>query len=220
MSLTVQSIVNSVSSDIRGVLAPSGNDATRITDWVDRIHKDCLHSSIYSYLNIFSTSISTVVGTQSYVLTPTNIRRIVGVYDATRDRILFPIERATSPVSQVEKQEPDPGQQGGYSTKWGMPPMSALALQSKQPEFYRHLGGSNSLVFYPIPQAVLTLNVSYEQQVVSLVELTDPLVLPEDAKDIIVAGTNYLANIYLKRAEEAQAWGQIYTQLKAGMSLV
>lgn len=224
MSLTVQSIANDSYTDTRQVIGVSSADLTKFTTWVDRIHKDCLHSSVYSYLNIATTTFITVAGTGSYTLTPTNIRRILGVFDFTKQRILFPVERATSPVSQVEKQEPSPGQQGAHAQTFGMPATSPISLQAGQPAFFRHIG-AQQLNLYPTPGTsagggVFQINVSYEQQVVTLVNSTDTLVIPEDGRDMVVAGVNWLANIYLKRAEEAGAWLQIYQALKLGQSLV
>ena len=218
MALTVASIAQDSANDVRNVLDPVAN-LNLFTMWIDRINKDCLHSSVYSYLNITTTSFNTVVGQNSYILTPTNIRRILGVYDFSRQRILFPIERATSPVSQVEKQETNPGQQGSPSQVFGTPAQSPISLQVAQPGYFRHLG-AQVLNLYPTPQAVIQLNVSYEQQVATLVNPTDPLGVPDDARDMIVAGVNFHANMYLKRPEEAQVWASFYNTLKHGESLV
>lgn len=217
MSLTVAGIAQDSANDVRNVLDPVVN-LNLFTAWIDRINKDCMHSSVYSYLNITTTSFNTVVNQNSYSLTPTNIRRILGVYDFTRQRILFPIERATSPVSQVEKQETNPGQQNSASQVFGTPAQSPISLQVAQPGYFRHLG-AQVLNLYPTPQAIIQLNVSYEQQVVTLVNPTDILGIPEDGRDMVVAGVNYLANMYLKRPEEAQVWMQFYTMLKHGESL-
>lgn len=216
MSLTVSSIQSDVSIDVRQVLTATDS---KLIGWIDRIHKDCLHSSVYSYLNRATTSFSTVIGQQQYALAPTNIRRILGMYDQTRNRILFPLERITAPVSQVEGQEPSPGQQGSPSTKFGPGVISATSLQSGQPEAFRHIG-AQTISLFPIPNQVLNIGVSYEQQVVTLVNPTDVLVMPEDSRDMVVAGVNWLANAFLKRNDEAGAWMQAYQSLKTGMSLV
>lgn len=216
MSLTVSGIQNDVSIDVRQVLAATDS---KLIGWVDRIHKSCLHSSIYSYLNVATTSFNSSVGVGSYTLTPTNIRRILGVFDFTRSRILFPIERATTPVSQVEKQETNPGQMGSAQIEFGMPLVSPISLQAGQPGYFRHIG-AQQLNLYPTPQQALQINVSYEQQVVTLVNPTDVLVIPEDGRDMVVAGVNYLANAFLKRQEEAQMWAQVFTALQKGESLV
>jgi hypothetical protein len=219
MALTVQSVANDAYTDLRQVIGISTPDLTKFTPWVDRIHKDCLHSSVYSYLNVATTQFNTVAGQTGYALTPTNIRRILGVYDFTRQRILFPVERATTPVSQVEKQETNPGQQGAPPQTFGMPAQSPISLQVAQPGYFRHIG-AQQLNLYPTPQAPLQINVSYEQQVATLVNPTDVLLMPEDARDMVVAGVNYLQCTYLKRLEEAQIWASIYSALKKGESLV
>lgn len=216
MALTVSSISNDVSIDVRQVLVPTDS---KLVGWIDRIHKDCLHSSIYSYLNLGTTNFNTIVGQNSYALAPTNIRRILGVFDPVRSRILFPIERATSPVSQVEKQETNPGQQGSAAQQFGQPGVVPMSLQSSQPGYFRHIG-PQTLNLYPVPQQILQLNVSYEQQVATLANPGDVLLIPEDGRDMVVAGVNYLANVFLKRMDEAQVWAQIYSALKKGESLV
>lgn len=216
MALTVASISADTSIDTRQVLLPTD---PKLAGWIDRVHKDCLHSSVYSYLNIATTSFSTVASQQQYSLTPTNIRRILGMYDQTRNRVLFPIERATSPTSQVEKQEPGAGQASGPDTKYGQGFTRALSLQSGQPEYFRHLG-AQTVSLFPIPIQVVNIGVSFEQQVVTIVNPTDQLLIPEDGRDMVVAGVNWLANAFLKRVDEAQAWLQIYQSLKTGVSLV
>lgn len=215
MALTVQTVANDVAIDVRQVLAATD---PKIIGWVDRIHKDCLHSSVYSYLNIATTSFQTVVAQQQYSLSPTNIRRILGMYDQSRNRIIFPIERATSPTSQVEKQEVGPGQSGAPDTKYGPGFTRALSLQSGQPEYFRHIG-AQVVSLFPIPQQVLNIGVSFEQQVQTLSLPTDVLIIPEDGRNIVVCGVNFLANAFIKRTEEAQAWLQLYKELKTGMSL-
>lgn len=216
MSLTVSGIQSDVSIDVRQVLSSTDS---KLIGWIDRIHKDLLHSSVYSYLNIATTSFATVTGQQQYTLTPTNIRRILGMYDQTRNRILFPIERATSPTSQVEKQEPSPGQASGPDTKFGQGFTRALSLQSGQPEYFRHIG-AQVVSLFPIPNQVVNVGVSFEKQVVTLVNPTDVLVIPEDGRNLVVCGVSWLANVFLKRTEEGAAWLQTYKELKLGVTLV
>lgn len=223
MALTVAGIASDSSIDVRQVLLATD---PKFIGWVDRIHKDCLHSGVYSYKNLQEDSVITVPGTGSYALQNANIRRVVTVYDRTRDRMLFPIERATAPINQLEKQEPSPGQQGSPQTKFGPGQVSALSFQSGQPEYWRHrppnpaFGPNDILVLFPTPKQVLTLAVSEEVQVSTLVNFTDTLIIPEDARDMVVAGVNWLTNAFLKRNEEAQAWLQIYQALKTGQSLI
>ena len=214
MALTVQTVVNQASFDIRQVLGTAGNDLTIFTNWVDRVHKDCLHSSVYSYLNTSGQNVITTSGFSQYPLTG-SIRRILGVYDRVKGRLLFPIEKASAPVTMVEKQEINPGQQSQFQ----LPQAQPLQLQLGQPVFYRHLTSSNFLTLFPTPLQTTTLEVAAENQVVTLVSPSDTLVIPEDGVDMVVAGVNFYSSMFLKRAEEAQVWMQLYTALKKGESL-
>jgi hypothetical protein len=58
MSMTVQDIVDSSSTDFRSVLANTGADAGLFVSWVDRIHKDALHTSIYNPLTQVVATVS------------------------------------------------------------------------------------------------------------------------------------------------------------------
>lgn len=49
MALTVQNIIDAVSLDARQVLGTTGGDATILLDWVDRIHKELLRKSRWSF---------------------------------------------------------------------------------------------------------------------------------------------------------------------------
>jgi hypothetical protein len=216
VSLTVASISSDSSIDVRQVLLPTD---TKFAGWIDRINKDCMHSSVYRYLNLGTNSFTTVPGQGGYsLLGNSSVRRIVGVQDLTRNRILFPVERATSPVSQLEQQEPNPGQQGSSALQFGAPLVSPISMQAGQPGYFRHVGSFLNLI--PIPTAALLIGYSFELQVATLINPTDILPIPEDGRDMVVAGVNYLANIFLKRMDEAQIWAQIYESLKQGKSLV
>lgn len=229
MALTVNSIGTDVSLDLGQILAP---ESPKFIGWVDRIHKDCVHSSVYGPLIVSRQALTTVVGQSLYTLLPTGgvtgagpgIRRILGVYDATRNRILFPIERATSPVSQVDKQEPSPGQQGSPEREFTTPLASPISLQAGQPGYFRFFPNAvpapPAISLIPTPAAPLSITVTYELQVVTLTSSSSVLLVPEDGRDMVVAGVNWLANLFLKRNAEAQAWLQIYQALKTGQTLV
>ena len=226
MSLTVQSIANDSNFDVRQAIGTGAGTPIQVyAGLIDRIHKDCMHSSVYEWINRGFVAITTVPGQSFYEFNfLPGLRRILSVYDRTRDRLLFPIERATSPVSQVDNQELSPGQQGSAQTKYGPSNISALSLQSGQPEYFKlTLGGISAtyrINLYPTPRQVLTLNITGEAQVATLVNPTDILLVPEDGRDMVVAGVNYLVNLLVKRMDEAQTWAQIYERLKRGESLV
>lgn len=215
--MTVQDIVTSVSIDTRQVLLANGDDATTIINWVDRVHKDVLHSSLYINQNLATTSIGTSIGSTSYTLTPaTPIRRIVGIYDSTFNMSLSPADvdlDIPSPVAVTVNEQA------------GRPP---AAVNNPFPYQAYHFGGTpeyfrfiapTTLLIRPAPASaafVSNLNIVYEQLVNNLVNLTDTLIVPDDGKDVMAAGVNWLAMAYIGRPQEAASWFQLYQQLKGG----
>jgi hypothetical protein len=89
MALTGNTIIQSVSYDVRQVLGTAGTAQTLLMDYVDRVQKDILHNSFYRTLAQAVTTVTTVPGTGNYTLSGTSppIRRFMFVYDRTRDRI-------------------------------------------------------------------------------------------------------------------------------------
>lgn len=213
--MIVQDIVNAVSKDTRQVLNASGADANAIIDWVDRTHKDVLHSSVYVNQNIANTSINTTVGVASYTLSPpTSIRRIVSVYDATFNMSLTPadadLDKPTPVAARVEEESGKPFNGTAF-------PYQAFKLGGT-PEYFRFIAPA-TLVIRPAPAStgyLSTLNVVYEQLVPTLVSLTSTLTVPDDGKDMVVAGVNWMAFAYIGRQQEAASWFQLYQQLKQG----
>jgi len=212
MALTVQNIVDSVSNDMRKVLSNSGADATLMIDWVDRIHKDALHSGIFSFLNVTAITQATSAGTGTYALSPTDIRRIIQVYDRTFDRVLLPIRQLT-PLPQRDQSDHE-------GADYDKGPALARTM-GKFPEYYDLLGTVTFRIF-PAPTVAAfasTLEIYYEKHVVTLTTLAGTLVVPEDGKDMVVAGVNFMAASYLKREDEAKQWFGIYEKLKKGESV-
>lgn len=213
--MTVQDIVNSVSIDTRQVLLPSGNDANVILNWVDRVQKDVLHSSLYVNQNLATVQVTTSVGVNSYALPITlPIRRLVSVYDLIFNTSLTPVD--------VDLDQPSPtaarvDEEAGRPAAQAPLPHQAYKFGGL-PEYYRFIA-PNNLVLRPAPPSapwVSTLSVTYERQIATLVNLSDPLIIPDDGKDVVCAGVNWMAFTYIGRQQEAMSWFQLYQQLKAG----
>ena len=214
--MTVQDIINAVSTDTRQVLLPSGNDAEVILNWVDRVHKDVLHTSLYVNQNLGTTQATTTVGTNAYTLSPTtSIRRIVSVYDLTFNLSLNPAD--------AELEGPPPTGSQAADTQ-GKPVQTTAPFPHQAykfggtPEYFRFIAPA-TLVIRPAPPATAytsTLSVVYEQLVATLTNLTNELIVPDDGKDVMVAGVNWMAMAYIGRSQEAMSWFQLYQQLKSG----
>ena len=213
--MTVQDIVDAVSIDTRQVMLPSGSDANVMIGWIDRTHKDVLHSTLYVNQNLNTTSVTTVAGQFTYSLTPpTGIRRIVSVFDTTFNMSLTPSDAELNLPTPIQARA-DEGQ--GHPAMVQPQPHQVYKFGGT-PEFYRFLA-PNSLRVRPAPLTsayTSTLNITYEQLVQTLSNLGDALIVPEDGKDIVVAGVNWLAMAYIGRTQEAMSWFQLYQQLKSG----
>jgi hypothetical protein len=90
------------------------------------------------------------------------------------------------------------------------------------PEFYR-MFGTNTLSIFPAPATstyAVSLEVQSEGQVTTLTGLSDTLVVPEDGKDMLVAGVNAIAFDYLQNQERTAFWMQTYEKHKAGVPVL
>jgi hypothetical protein len=208
-------VVNAVSIDTRQVMLPSGNDANVILNWVDRVHKDVLHTSIYVNQNLGTTQVTTVANTNAYTLSPSNIRRIVSVYDLTFNLSLNPADAELEGPPPIGSQAAETqGRPIQTSAPW---PHQAYKFGGT-PEYFRFIAPT-TLVIRPAPPSAAylsTLSVVYEQLVSTLLSLTSQLTVPDDGKDVMVAGVNWMAMAYIGRPQEAMSWFQLYQQLKAG----
>lgn len=210
--MTVQDIINSVSNDMRQVLSNTSPDTAILIPWVDRIHKDVLHTSLFNYFNHYMTTISVVDGTSAYTMSYGGSpapRRLLSVYDRTFDRVLLPYESLGLPSVKADAETGEPE---------GIPkPMLTAATMEQWPEYYKRLG--NTLILFPAPQKTAfngTYEIYYEGEVATLVNTTDTLVVPNDGIDLVVAGVNSLAASYLKNPEDTTTWNQKYESMKAG----
>lgn len=212
--MQVQDIINATSNDVRQVLS-SVTDTSVIIPWVDRVQKDALHTSLYNYLLQNVATINVVQGTSSYTVTtsPNTIRRILLVYDRTFDRVLLPIDNVDFPAAKadaVANQQTSPNP---------MPMLTATTMQ-QWPEYYRRENGTGqNIIIFPAPQKSAfngTYEVHYEANAPDLANTTDALTLPNDAKDMVVAGVNALACAYLHLDNETQFWTTLYEQMKKG----
>jgi len=210
--MLVSDVLADTVNDIRQVLNAT-TDAGILIPWVNRIQLDALHTGLYNSLIQGVATIAVVQGTSSYTVstTPNAIRRILMVYDRTFDRVLLPIDNIMYPTA---KSDATPGQQPLQIPE---PLLSAKTMQ-QFPEYYRR-EGTNTLIIFPAPQKTAfagTYEIHYEMQAPALTATTDTLLLPNDAKDMVVAGVNMLAVSYLKLDQDVPYWTQQYEMLKKG----
>jgi hypothetical protein len=211
--MVVQDIVTACSTDFRQVLASSGPDANIFISWVDRIHKDALHTGVYNPLTQLVSTISVVSGTSAYTIDVGGgaVRRIQLVYDRTFDRILLPVESLSYPTKEEDSSSP---------TQPLQIPKALLTAQTMDqwPEYYKR-EGATGLILFPAPQKTAfngTYEIHYEMQVAALTALSSTLVIPDDGIDMVTAGVNVYVAQFLHLDTESQYWSQQYEALKRG----
>lgn len=214
--MQAQVIVNNSSIDFRNVLSNSSPDSALFLSWVDRIQKDALHTSLYSYLLSTVAPISVVSGTSTYVIPTTNgaIRRIEMVYDRTFDRLLLPVDSVSFPTNL--------GAQDSVRQPLQIPQeMLTAELNSEWPKYYKFTLGGVNLTLFPAPQKAAfdsTYEVYYTMQAPDVTTLSQTLLLPDDAEDLVTAGVNAYVAQFLHLDTESQYWSQQYEMYKKGVT--
>ena len=146
----------------------------------------------------------------------TSIRRIVSVYDSTFNMSLKPADADLDQPSPTAANA-DENQGRAVSAAVVGSPHQAYKFGGT-PEYFRFIAPATLLV-RPAPASagyLSTLSIVYEQLISTVNNLETELIVPEDGKDIMVAGVNWLAMSYIGRPQEAMSSFQLYQQLKAG----
>lgn len=213
--MTGDDIIQQVSYDVRQVLATTGTPATILMNYVDRVQRDLLHTTFWASIIRNVTTVTTVVNTPNYAISADpSIRRVLLVYDRTRDRVLAPFEVILNPASEMAEPGTEHLTAQQSETVVGPLQLKRLKTQSSIPEYYRFASGV--VYFFPTPQQVCTFELHYNSQVPIVNDPTVTLTIPDDAIDTMTAGVNYLANLFLSRMEDTKFWNQLYMQLKKG----
>ena len=206
-TLTAQDIVDCSSQDIRKLLASSGTDAPILVDYVNRISLDIMRSQRWRFLLSPVKTFNTVADEPDYFIGSgappagstntglglTSVRAIKAdsVIDGTNNILLHPSE---------EKPILDAFNDSGHPKIWRLDQDTSTVLN-----------------LYPPPDGVYAIEFRYYEQFNVVDELTDNLQIPEDYKDVMCAGVNWLASKYLKQDSDAQHWFSVYQQGKVSM---
>lgn len=155
-------------------------------DWINEAIQDIHHRSKLIYLHVEDT-LDTVASQQDYnfsdltnVITNSEVMTILYIRDQTNDISLCEISYA-----ELYDIIPDPENEGTSN-----PTNYAIKDQT--------------ILLYPTPDSVITLNVDYKKRSTDLSSDSDIPDLPIDWTDIILIGAEARGLRFLKRAEWAQ----------------
>lgn len=224
MALLVSDILAATSNDVRALLSNT-SDSSVMIDWVNRINKDVMHQSVYNNLLQAVAAGTYTAGSTSLTVTLTNSRRVLAVFDKVWNRPLIPLERSLSPTPSGEQSGPmtGPASFDRYEKQRRPNQIVNVELRTSDsttyalvglpypwPEFYTAPGTSSVYVF-PAPISTTSgADVLYEKDTTNLTATSSTLDVPDDGKNVVVAGVNMTAFAYLKRMEDAAFWQKEY----------
>lgn len=205
--MTGQDVVDAVSSDIRGVLSNSGSDANKILGWVERVHKELLRTSRWKFLLSDVKTFNTVVGEDLYYIgagSPPSGATNTALVLADVEFI-----KARSVVDRTNNKR---------LAKTDEKPLGDIYSQNNRPTLYRYDSAlPDTLQLLPPADGVYAIEFRYYKTRTPISALATVLQVPDDYKDIVIAGVNAFACLFLKKFDEAGPWRQIYQDGKRQM---
>lgn len=220
MALTVQAVIDDVSDELDSLIdgsSGSGAAFNLLVRWVDQTHKDLLHTGLFKHMLRTSTTVTSVAGTRSYTITPTNIRRVEAVYDNASEQFLSPLENVFPGLASVDDL-PRATRQVGLEHRASTPYPQYYWLQTIVTT------GTNAHTLHLLPppygaENAGTVTVYYAKAASTVSAGATALDIGEDGRDAIVAGVLARAFSFLYIEEKAQFWARRYEELKYGERL-
>lgn len=211
MATTVQNVIDVVSQDIRQLLASSGSDATILIDYTNRVSLELMRRSKWRWLLSATQSFSTIAGTANYFLgsgaapvgSASVSLNLTDLYAIQENSV---VDRTNSNRLACFNDKP-------------VNPVLDDSTSTGRPLLYRNdlQDGAYVLNLFETPDGVYTIEFRYHKTRIPLTTAGQSLQIPDDYKDIVVAGVNRLACIYLKLPDEAQTWDALYRSSIADM---
>lgn len=223
MALTVQNIVDDANNICRHQMADpgvsvAGTPLTIMIPWVDAIHQDVLHTSpVWATYMYTSETFESAVDGSPYTFAWNDMRRIVNVYDTVGKRFLIPyhdLNWATGTGIPTEKNGPPRFKQD-----------QTQQTNAPYPQYYiiencineEDGSGVQGITLFPDPRDASyagTIRVYYQKVVPVLDSETDILLIPDDGKDVMVAGVAMHLSTFLKRPTDTTWWRDQYERMK------
>lgn len=225
MPLTAQQIADDVNIELRHYFADpgasvSGDGLALMVSWINRVHQDVLHTSpIWSTYTITSETFESAVGGSPYILAANNIRRVIEVYDVANRRNLIPYhdinfqtgtgipqEKAGPPRAKRDQQDQSNAQYPQYYTVENC----IVQADGSVTQGIHLISDPDTTDFTG------TIRYFYYKAVDEVDDAADNLVIPEDGRDVMVAGVAMHASMFAKRPADAAVWRDLYTTMKRG----
>lgn len=225
MALTVQTVANDAARETRKYFYDTATDAVLSTaeslfiGWVNEIHQDALHTSIWRTQLITSETFTSAPDGSPYILTANNIRHMLMVHDLKNRRTVIPYNDLDFPAAT----NLPPERTGPPRPKFDQTQQTS----SPFPQYYIFescilaADGSITQGLHLLPDPVDTAHSGtirywYSKMVDDVTAMGDTLLVPNDGRDILVAGVCMKISEYLKRATDFDHYRSIYEGMKKG----
>lgn len=206
-TLTVQDILGKVQQDVRFQFGSTTVETTLLIDYINRVSLDLQRWSRWQFLLSAVNTFPTVVGETDYYvgtdglpvgavdtgLAIPDMKAVKrdSVFDRTNFRSLFPTSEA---------------------------PLLQSAVLNDFPRWWRNDISTGSVInIYPPSSAVANIEFRFYVLPNNLANLADPIQIPDKYQDVLIAGVNEKAFIYLKRQQEAAYWAGEYQKGKTSI---
>ena len=224
MALTAQVVANDAARETRKYFYDTATNAVATSAeslflaWVDHIHKDVLHTSIWQKLTQTAETFTSTPDGSPYILSANNIRHVLSVHDLKNRRTLIPYHD----LNFAAATSTPPERSGPPRPKFDQTQQTS----SPYPQYYITEACCDTdglftwaIHLLPDPQDAEhsgTIRYWYSKIVADLTSLGDNLNVPPDGRDIMVAGVAMKVSEYLKRPTDFDRYRSIYEGMKKG----
>ena len=224
MPLTAQVVANDAARETRKYFYDTATDAVATSAeslfvaWVNLIHQDVMHTSIWQKMVQTSEIFTSAPDGSPYILTANNLRHILSVHHLKNRRTLIPYHDMN--FAAATSTPPERG--GPPRTKFDQTQQSSSLF----PQYYITEACCDTDGFFtwaihllPDPQDTEhsgTIRYWYSKIIGEITSLGLNLNVPEDGRDIMVAGVAMKVSEYLKRPADFDRYRSMYEGMKKG----
>jgi hypothetical protein len=216
----VSDIINGASQDVRRLLDSvnpnAASDIATLIDYTNRIQLQLMREYRWRFLISGTLTFATVATFQDYWIGPLGGNPVTAVDTKLNLSNIGNVKPGTvfDRTSFHRLWNTDEAPLGPDFSN----PASPTSIDGR-PRLYRNDASTPYILsIYPPADNVYSIEFRYFVSKPQLTQTTQALLIPDDYKDVVIAGVNYFANLYLREnKEDAQAWGMIYKEGVAGM---
>lgn len=224
-TILVSDVISGASQDVRKMLDNAGNanEIATLIDYTNRVQLQLLREARWRFLLSgvlqFTTTAFTGVGSfngTDYWIGPTGTGPASSV-DTALNLTNVGVVKAGTVFDRTSFHRLNSTDEAPLGPDFSNP--SSPTSINARPRLYRSDQITPSIFsIYPPSDKAYTIEFRYFFSKPQLTTSSQALLIPDDYKDVVIAGVNALASLYLRvNPQDAQMWKGIYEEGKAGM---